>query len=124
MKLSLLKALYIDTLVPFYARSEGENIFYIVLEHLDKKSKIDILLEDYDEASIKALSSLLNTMAKDVCFLETVEFLRTSLIEENQTEVLMKILLNIADTINNKMNNISAHDKTNQPCIKPSDLNI
>ena len=44
MKLSLLKALYIDTLVPFYARSEGENIFYIVLEHLDKKSKIDILL--------------------------------------------------------------------------------
>ncbi|HCD67006.1 MAG TPA: peptide chain release factor N(5)-glutamine methyltransferase [Bacteroidetes bacterium] len=44
MKLGLLKALYIDTLVPFYARSEAENIFYIVLEHLDKKSKIDVLL--------------------------------------------------------------------------------
>ncbi len=44
MKLGLLKALYIDTLVPFYSRSEAENIFYIVLQHLDKKSKIDVLL--------------------------------------------------------------------------------
>lgn len=103
-----------------------DDIIAGITYYIDSKgeTKIDILLEDYDEASIKALSSLLNTMAKDVCFLETVEFLRTSLIEENQTEVLMKILLNIADTINNKMNNISAHDKTNQPCIKPSDLNI
>lgn len=44
MKLGLLKAYYTDSLTPLYSRSEAENIFYIVLEYLEKKSKIDVLL--------------------------------------------------------------------------------
>ena len=44
MKLSLIKALYLDTLVPMYTRSEAENIFYIVLHSLERKSKTDVIV--------------------------------------------------------------------------------
>jgi release factor glutamine methyltransferase len=44
MQLSLLKALYIDTLSSLYSYKEAEGIFYIVALHLDGKSKIDVLL--------------------------------------------------------------------------------
>jgi len=44
MKLSLIKALYMDTLIPMYTRYEAENIFYIVLHSLEQKSKTDIIV--------------------------------------------------------------------------------
>jgi release factor glutamine methyltransferase len=44
VKLSLIKAIYTDTLASLYSRSEAENMFYIVLENLEKKSKIDVLV--------------------------------------------------------------------------------
>ncbi|PCJ67307.1 MAG: protein-(glutamine-N5) methyltransferase, release factor-specific [Bacteroidetes bacterium] len=44
MKLSVLKALYTDVLIPLYSRSEAENIFYIVLQNLEKKSKTDVIV--------------------------------------------------------------------------------
>ena len=44
MKLSLIKALYTDTLTKVYKRSEAENIFYILLEWLEKKSKTDVIV--------------------------------------------------------------------------------
>jgi release factor glutamine methyltransferase len=44
MQLSLLKALYTDKLTKLYRLSEAENIFYIVLYYLEKKSKTAVLL--------------------------------------------------------------------------------
>lgn len=44
MKLSLLKALYTDTLTKVYSLSEAQNIFYIVLQWLEKKSKTDVIV--------------------------------------------------------------------------------
>ena len=44
MKLSTLKALYVDTLTGLYNRSEAENIFYIVIEWMEKKSKTDVIV--------------------------------------------------------------------------------
>ena len=44
MQLSLLKALYTDKLTKLYRLSEAENIFYIVLYYLERKSKTAVLL--------------------------------------------------------------------------------
>lgn len=44
MKLSLLKALYTDSLKSLYCYSEAENIFYIIANWLEKRNKTDVLL--------------------------------------------------------------------------------
>lgn len=44
MKHSLIKAVYLDTLSKVYNYAEAENIFYIVLQWLEKKSKTDVIV--------------------------------------------------------------------------------
>lgn len=44
MQLGLLKALYIDQLTKLYSYSEAENLFYITLQWLEKKSKTAVIL--------------------------------------------------------------------------------
>jgi len=44
MQLGLIKALYMDQLTKLYNYSEAENLFYITLQWLEKKSKTAVLL--------------------------------------------------------------------------------
>jgi release factor glutamine methyltransferase len=44
MQLGLIKALYTDQLTKLYSYSEAENLFYITLQWLEKKSKTAVLL--------------------------------------------------------------------------------
>ncbi len=44
MQLGLIKALYTDQLIKLYSYSEAENLFYIALQWLEKKSKTAVLL--------------------------------------------------------------------------------
>lgn len=44
MQLGLIKALYTDQLIKIYNYSEAENLFYITLQWLEKKSKTAVLL--------------------------------------------------------------------------------
>ncbi len=44
VKLSTIKAIYLDVLTKLYTRSEAENYFYIVLQWLEKKSKTDVIV--------------------------------------------------------------------------------
>jgi len=44
MQLGLIKALYTDQLIKIYSHSEAENLFYITLHWLEKKSKTAVLL--------------------------------------------------------------------------------
>lgn len=44
MQLGLIKALYTDQLTRIYSYSEAENLFYITLQWLEKKSKTAVLL--------------------------------------------------------------------------------
>ncbi len=44
MQLGVLKALFTDKLTKLYRLSEAENIFYVVLYYLEKKSKTAVLL--------------------------------------------------------------------------------
>lgn len=44
MQLGLIKALYIDQLTQLYSYSEAENLFYITLQWLEKKSKTAVIL--------------------------------------------------------------------------------
>lgn len=44
MKLSLIKALYIDELKEIYSYGESENIFYIAIQWLERRNKTDVIL--------------------------------------------------------------------------------
>lgn len=95
-------------------------ITYYIDQDLDLK--IDINLKDYDDQSINALSIILKTLANDLFFIETVQFLKTGLSEEQREDLIVKVLMPIAIDINQKMTKINSEVKKNKPCIKPSDL--
>jgi hypothetical protein len=44
MQLGLIKALYTDQLTKVYNYGEAENLFYITLQWLEKKSKTAVIL--------------------------------------------------------------------------------
>ena len=83
---------------------------------------IDISLSDYDDESITAMCELLNILADDSFYVETINMIQRSLIEDNQEEVLLKILTHISSQARSKILNYKSEEEQDEPCIKPSDM--
>jgi hypothetical protein len=83
---------------------------------------IDISLSDYDDESITAMCGLLNVLADDSFYVETINMIQRSLIEDNQEEVLLKILTHISSQARSKILNYKSEEEQDEPCIKPSDM--
>jgi hypothetical protein len=83
---------------------------------------INIQLADYDDDSVVALCELLDTLATESCYVETIEMIKSSLIKDHQEQLLIKIFTHISKQVREKI--ISGHKENmkDEPCIKPSDM--
>jgi hypothetical protein len=95
------------------------SVSYVVKK--DKDSPIiDILIDDYNEESVKALCSLLLILSDDRCFIDTINIVKQLLIDDGKTDILIKIFSQIHNKIKEKSEDIQY--KKNQPCVKPSEM--
>jgi len=110
----------------FFRNSKKENKSKLasITYYIDDNSnmKIDIQIEDYEEDSINALTTLLKALATDLFFVETVNFVKQGLVKDNREDILMRVLLPITPEVNEKFLSVSKISKSEKPCVKPSDL--
>jgi hypothetical protein len=106
-----------------FRRKKKKNIACIsyVVDH-DFDVKIDIQIEDYEDESIGALSALLKMLSSDDCFIETIQFVRNGLLAEKREDLIIKVVMPIAEEINKKIKAQSEKHNKELPFIKPSDL--
>lgn len=83
---------------------------------------INIQLADYDNDSVKDLCELLDTLAVESCYIETIEMIKSSLIKEHQEELLIKIFAHISSKVRNRILDANKTNIKDEPCIKPSDM--
>lgn len=83
---------------------------------------IDIELMDYDDESIEGLCSLLEVLGSDMCFIDTVGIIKSSLLSEQKHDMLIKIFSRINDKIKLKLLNINKDKTKNDPVVKPSEM--
>lgn len=97
------------------------SIKYLVKRGSNNVS-IDIELSDYDDTSASALCEILDILSEDYGYTETINIIRTALLNDNQEEMLLKIFTHISDQARDKI--IKAHKESHkdEPCIKPSDM--
>ena len=90
-----------------------------------KEALIDVQINDYDNESIEALCSLLDILGNDRAYIDTINMIKTSLLNDHQEEILVKIISKIGLHIKNKIMkpyNNDGEDEKDEPCIKPSDM--
>lgn len=97
------------------------RISYIIKKNNDG-GLIDVELNDYDDESVAALCKLLNILGNDVFFVDTISMIRSSLIQDNREDLLIKILASVGNNIKQKLLNKHSSEKLDEPCIKPSDM--
>jgi len=83
---------------------------------------INIELADYDESSCKAICDLLNTLSTESCYAQTVDMLKSSLIQDGAEQFLLKVFTHISKHTREKIINSYKESVRNEPCIKPSDM--
>jgi len=91
----------------------------------DSKSPVlNIEINNYDDQSIDALCKLLDLLNTESCYVETVEMIKNSLINDKREDILIKILTHVERSVINKLLKVKAYEKKikEEPCIKPSDM--
>ena len=83
---------------------------------------INIQLSDYDDDSIASLCELLDTLAQETCYVETIEMIKSSLIKDGQEDFLIKIFAHVSRQVREKILKGAKESLKDEPCIKPSDM--
>ena len=89
------------------------SISYVIKKSHDSPL-IDIELTDYEPETINGFIALLEILGDDRCYIDTVNIVKTLLIQENRHDLLIQIFSKIHDKFKSKT--ISLQD--NKPCIK------
>jgi hypothetical protein len=88
----------------------------------DDKVIIDIELSDYEDRSISGLCKLLDTLIEESCYIETLNMIKSALLEQDEEDVLLKIFTNISKKYKDKLLKNHKESIKDEPCIKPSDM--
>lgn len=97
------------------------SISYIVKKDA-KTAYVDIELKDYEEESIAALCQLLDVLGSDLFYFDTINMVKTSLMQDNKHDILIKILTKINSKVRAKIYNSTQESSSTEPCIKPSEM--
>lgn len=103
---------------------EEENLASIsyILKKDTKTAYVDIELKDYEEESIDALCQLLDVLGSDLFYFDTINMVKTSLMQENKHDVLIKILTRVNSKVRSKIYSAAYDLNKDEPCIKPSEM--
>lgn len=110
----------------FKKNEPEENKVLASITYLVKKDKnnvfIDVDLDDLEDESIQALSSVLELLSDDEFYIHTINIIRDYLIKENRDDILIKILSKTQSKIRQKIIDSSKDRLKNEPYIKPSEM--
>ena len=108
-------------------KQELENINKVSITYLidsENVPMIDILLNSYDEDSVEALCSLLDVLANNSFYVETVKMISENLAANGREDLLIKILTHISNQKDNKITQFIEDDRESQVYIDPTDAII
>ena len=83
---------------------------------------IDAEMLDYSDESILAICSILDILSEEGSYVETVNMLRSALIDSGQQDIMLTILTNVSQQARTKLVNAQRESQKDEPCIKPSDM--
>lgn len=81
---------------------------------------VDVELEDYNDECINALCDILDILASDGLLAETLDIIKSAIINDQKEDQLIKIFTKLGNHTKNKILN-DFREKSDEPCIKPSD---
>lgn len=93
--------------------------YYVTKE--DSDVRIDIGVEDNSSEAIGKLCDILDVLAQDAFYVETIKIIKESLGKAGEHELLMKFLLHIGSQ-SNRLKSLVKDTARNKPCISPSDM--
>ena len=88
----------------------------------DKIVNVDVTVEDYDAYSISQLCLILDLLASDTCYMQTIEILKEGFTNAKEEEALQQIYLHLSRQVSNKILKTMKETNDSQPCIKPSQM--
>jgi hypothetical protein len=83
---------------------------------------IDVALNDNDDECVEALCLLLDVLGNDMFYLDTVNMIKSMLLQSHQEDILFKVLTRINNNVREKIVNSHKEKTKDEPCIKPSDM--
>jgi hypothetical protein len=99
------------------------KVSYIITSNSDSPI-VDVELESYDNNSIKALCSIVDILSHDKCITDTCEIIQSAMIEDGNSDNVVKFFSYLDIKTKNKLINIKKYADLDEPCIKPSDAFI
>lgn len=95
---------------------------HYIIKKGSNQAIIDVEMHDYDDESVQSLCSLLEILGNDLFYIDTINMIKGSLLEEKREDILIKIFTKINTNIRTKLLNAHADKTKDEPCIKPSDM--
>lgn len=99
-----------------------ENDIVASISYIIKKNHasplIDIELMNYNPETIKGFISLLDILGDDRFYIDTINIVKTLLIQENRHDLLIEIFSKIHDKFKARSSSV----QNTKPCIKPSEM--
>lgn len=86
----------------------------------NNKVKLDMSMQDYDDASVNAIISLLEVLSKESFFIETLNFFQSAMRKHNREDIVARVFIHISNIIKSKKEQQDEQERS--PYIKPSDL--
>jgi hypothetical protein len=100
-------------------KEDIDNHLACIKYYLDSEAiKIDIKIEDMGDESIKSLSTLLNALAAEDAFNNTLKIIENFFIEANEYQSLIKLY----SSLDPKIIKRQLSNRENSPYIKPSEM--
>lgn len=96
----------------------------VISKDATEKPKLNIMVEEFNEESINALCQILTLCSNEYFFLNVVEVVKEQFILNEKLEELETLLVHIAAIELKDKIKLFQKEATEQPCIKPSDIQL
>jgi hypothetical protein len=103
---------------------EDENIIASITYYVKSgstKPSVNIELQDYDQECCEAMCAILNTLGSDGFYAETINILKTALMQEEREDILLYFFTHLSDQIREGLIKSHSSQMDDEPCVKPSD---
>lgn len=95
------------------------SITYLIKRN-HKTALIDVELKDFDDESVIGLSKLLDILGDDNTFIDTINIIKASFVENERYDLLVNVFSKIHSKLKLKVANMS--QLQDKPCVKPSEI--
>lgn len=88
----------------------------------EKAPIIDVQLQEYNDECVEALSTLLEVLGNEMCYVDTVNIIKDLLTKQGKQDLLIALFSKLETSVRNKIINSAKNRIKDEPCIKPSEM--